>query len=351
MKLVRVLRQATRFGDLPRSEQMAFGLLVTLLVVFPWVVQGGFTRAVVVQFLLFALYGMSWNFIGGFGGQVDLGGAKNVGFGAYAVALSMVRWDVPFWLSLPLGMLVAVAEALILGSALLRLRGHYFAIGTLSVSLVWQELFTYWEWTGGARGILLPIKGAPDLWHMQLSAVGYHYLILAFFLVSLLWLNWLRNSRLGYQLRAVKANEDAAASLGINVFAAKLKAYCISAALYALGGGFYAAYFRYVDPFAVMHMDLSIMIAMAAMLGGAGSLWGPIIGAAVLIPLDRYLGAWLGGSGVLGVDFLIYAVIIMALAAYQPKGVWGIIESARRHRAAQVAPALETSTTVQAWRR
>jgi branched-chain amino acid transport system permease protein len=228
------------------------------------------------------------------------------------------------------GVIVAVAESFVLGFALLRLRGHYFAIGTLCVALVWQELFTFWEWTGGARGVLLPIKRPPDLLYMQLSAVGYHYLILFLFLLSFFWLNWFRKSKLGYELRAIKANEDAAASLGINVLWAKVKAYCLSAAVAALGGAFYAVYFIYIDPFSVMHMDLSIMIAMTAMLGGAGSLWGPIIGAAVLIPLDRYLGAWLGGSGILGVDFMIYAAIIMAVAALQPKGVWGMIEMARR---------------------
>ena len=330
--LLAVLRRAVRFGDLPFGERVALGVLAAMLVVFPWVVGGGFSRAVMVQFLLYALYGISWNFIGGFGGQVDLGGAKSVGFGAYAVALSMAWWDVPFLLSLPAGVLVAVLEALVLGSALLRLRGHYFAIGTLSVALVWQELFVFWEWTGGARGVLLPIRRPPDLGHMQLSPVGYHYLILGLAALAFLCLNGLRNAPLGYQLRAIKANEAAAASLGIDVFRTKLKAYCISAALYALGGGFYAAYFRYVDPFAVMPMDLSILIAMTAMLGGAGSLWGPVIGAGVLIPLDRYLGAWLGGGGIRGVDFVIYAIIIMALAAYQPRGIWGIVESLRMRR-------------------
>lgn len=324
------LKEATSFDDLPRSERISFYVFVLFLLVFPWVVKSGFARAVMVQFLLYAMYGISWNFIGGYGGQVDLGGAKNVGFGAYAVALMMVWWKTPFWLSLPVGIIVAVAESFVLGFPLLRLRGHYFAIGTLCVALVWQELFTFWKWTGGARGVELPIRRPPDLLYMQLDPIGYHYFILFLFLLSLFWLNWFRRSKLGFELRAIKANEDAAASLGINVLWAKVKAYCISAAVAALGGAFYAVYFLYVDPFCVMHLDLSIMIAMTAMLGGAGSIWGPIIGAMVLIPLDRYLGAYLGGKGVLGIDFLIYAAIIMFISAYQPTGVWGIIESARR---------------------
>lgn len=326
----RILKEAVTFSDLPRAERVAFGMFCAAVAVFPWVARGGFVRAVMVQFLLFATYGLSWNFIGGYGGQVDLGGAKNVGFGAYAVALMMAWWNTPFWLSLPVGIAAAVLESFVLGFPLLRLKGHYFAIGTLSVALVWQELFTFWEWTGGARGVLLPMRRPPDWLYMQLDAVGNHYFIFAVFLVSLFWLNWFRKSKLGYELRAIRADEDAAASAGINVLWAKVKAYCISAAVAALGGAFYAVYFGYVDPFSVMHIDLSVMIAMTAMLGGAGSLWGPILGSAVLLPLDRYLGAWLGGSGILGADFMIYAVIIMVVAAVQPKGVWGAIEAARR---------------------
>lgn len=326
------MKEAVSFEDLPRSERIVFSLFVLFLVIFPWIVKSGFARAVIVQFLLYAMYGISWNFIGGYGGQVDLGGAKNVGFGAYAVALMMVWWGTPFWISVFVGIIIAVAESFVLGFPLLRLRGHYFAIGTLCVALVWQELFTFWNWTGGARGILLPIKRPPNLLYMQLDPIGYHYFILFLFLLSLFWLNWFRKSKLGYELRAIKANEDAAASLGINVLWAKVKAYCISAAVAALGGAFYAVYFLYIDPFCVMHLDLSIMIAMTAMLGGAGSIWGPIIGALILIPLDRYLGASLGGKGVLGVDFLIYASIIMLVAAYQPKGVWGIVETLRERK-------------------
>ena len=331
-KIFGVLKEAVSFEDLPRSERIVFSLFVLFLVIFPWIVKSGFARAVIVQFLLYAMYGISWNFIGGYGGQVDLGGAKNVGFGAYAVALMMVWWNTPFWISVFVGIIIAVAESFVLGFPLLRLRGHYFAIGTLCVALVWQELFTFWNWTGGARGIVLPLKRSPNLLYMQLDPMGYHYFILFLFLLSLFWLNWFRKSKLGYELRAIKANEDAAASLGINVLWAKVKAYCISAAVAAVGGAFYAVYFLYVDPFCVMHLDLSIMIAMTAMLGGAGSIWGPIIGAMILIPLDRYLGAYLGGKGVLGVDFLIYASIIMLVAAYQPKGAWGVIETLRRRK-------------------
>lgn len=335
MNVLRIIQEAMTFRDLSRGERIGLGLLLAGIAVFPFIVKDGFARTVVIQFLLYSMFGLSWNFIGGYGGQIDLGSAKNVGFGAYGVALPMLLWDIPFWYALPIGLVAAVLESYLLGLGLLRLRGHYFAIGTLAVALVWEELFVFWNWTRGARGVLLPFKRAPNLAYMQLDAVGYHYFIGALFVVSLLWLNWFRRSKLGYELRAIREDEDAAASLGINVLSAKVKAYCISAAVAALGGAFYAVYYGYIDPESVMHLDLSIMIAMTAMLGGAGVLWGPIVGAAVLIPLDRYLGAWFGGGGILGVDFVIYALIIMIVAAYQPKGVSGLLDSLgnRRRRA------------------
>ncbi len=328
--MIDVLKDMFSFRDFPKTERIAFYIFLLFLLIFPWIIQGSYLRAIMIDFLLFSLYGLGWNLIGGYGGQVALGQAKNVGMAAYATVLMITWWNVSFWLTVPVGILVSVIESFILGYALFRLRGHYFAIATITVSLVWQELFITWDWTGGARGIELPIVETPNIYYMQFdSPIGYHYLILFFFLLALLYMNWFRKSKLGYQLRAIRENEDAAASLGINIMWAKVKAYCITAVMAAVGGCFYAVYHLYIDPRSVMHLDLSILIAMMAMMGGAGSMWGPIIGAMILIPLDRFLGDWLGGSGILGVDFMIYALIIMIIAAYQPRGIWGIIEKVR----------------------
>lgn len=330
---MKALKDAISFGDIPVSERIAFVIFIIFCLSFPWIVKGSFARAVMIQFLIFCLYGLGWNLIGGYGGQVALGQAKNVGMSAYTVAMLMVWWDIPFWVSTPLGVIVATVESFILGYFLFRLRGHYFAIATIAVSLVWQELFINWDLVGGARGVELPIKPTPNFLYMQFtSEVYYHYF--AFFLVlgAILFMNWFRKSKLGYQLRAIKASEDAAESLGINIHWAKVKAYCITGVFAGVGGAFYTVYYSYIDPFSVMQLKLSILIALMTMIGGAGSMWGPIIGAMILIPLDRYLGVWLGGSGILGVDYMIYSLIVMILAAYEPKGIWGIIERVRRKR-------------------
>lgn len=327
--MVRILKDAFSLNDLPLGERIAFVAFLVGIFLFPLFVKISYFRAVMINFLLFAMYGLGWNLIGGYGGQVDLGQAKNVGFGAYATAIMMTWWGIPFWLTVPVGIMIAVLESFAVAYPMFRLRGHYFAIATLCVALVWQQLFLFWDWTGGARGIELPIKPIPNFAYMQFSDVGYHYFIFALFLAEFLFMNWFRKSRMGYQLQAVRDNEDAAASLGIDVTWTKVKAYLITAAMGAVGGSFYAVYHLYIDPRCVMQLDLSILIAMTAMVGGAGSMWGPILGAAILIPLDMYLAALLAGKGFYGIDFMVYAFIIMIIASQEPRGIWGMVEKIR----------------------
>ncbi|MGQ9645354.1 MAG: branched-chain amino acid ABC transporter permease [Thermodesulfobacteriota bacterium] len=329
----RILTDIFSFQDRALFERIGFLIFILIILAFPWVVTSAYGRAVMVKFILFALFGLGWNLIGGYGGQVDLGQAKNVGFGAYATGMMMLWWKVPFWLTVIPGMAFAAAESFAVAYPMFRLRGHYFAIATLCVALVWKELFVFWDWTGGARGIEIPIRPTPDFTYMQFgSPIYYHYFIFFLFMTQLLFMNWFRKSKLGYELQAVRDNEDAAASLGINVYRTKVVAYTITGGLGAIGGSFMTAYYLYIDPDFVMPLDLSILIAMTVMVGGAGSIWGPIIGAALLIPLDMYLGAWLGAQKRLGIDFMIYALIMMFIAAREPKGVWGIIERIRKKR-------------------
>jgi branched-chain amino acid transport system permease protein len=321
-----ILRDIFSFGDRPFSERIVLLVFMVVVLAFPWLVESAYARAVMIKFLLIALFGLGWNLIGGYGGQVDLGQAKNVGFGAYATALMMLHWRTSFWLTVPVGIFFATLESFAVAYPMFRLRGHYFAIATLCVALVWKELFVFWDWTGGARGVEIPIKPTPNFTYMEFGSIGYLYFIFGLFMAQFLFMNWFRKSKLGYQLQAVRDNEDAAASLGINVTGTKVIAYCITASLGAVGGSFMTVYYLYIDPDLVMPLDLSILIAMTVMVGGAGSIWGPMIGAAALIPLDMYLGAWLAGSGHYGIDFMIYGFIIMIIAAYEPKGIWGMIE-------------------------
>jgi len=325
------LRNTFDFSDFPRIDLIVAGVVASFLVVFPLVPHSSFAMATMIQFLMFSLYGMGWNTIGGYGGQVDLGKAQYVGIGAYTTAVMLIRWDV-------IGICLAVAWSFIIGYPLFRLRGHYFAIATIATSLVLKDIFEVWDFVGAARGLeISPIKyNPPDFLRLIFKEdVYYYYIILGFFFLGILYVNWFRKSRLGFQLRSIKDNEDVAQSLGINVHWAKIKTYAIATAFVSLVGSFHACYIKNIEPEDTMSLDLSILIALMAMLGGAGSLWGPIIGAGVLIPLKSYLKEWLGAkAGLVGIDLILYSLIIMVISAAEPRGIWGVVEKIRRRKQA-----------------
>ncbi len=330
------IKNALDFSDSPRIDLTIAALVALSLLVFPIFPHSAFAMVTMIQFLMFSLYGMGWNTIGGYGGQVDLGKAQYVGIGAYTTAVMLIRWDVPFWVSMPIGMCFAVIWSFIIGYPLFRLKGHYFAIATIATSLVLKDIFEVWDFVGAARGLeISPIKYIPpDFLRLIFKQdVYYYYVILGFFFLGILYVNWFRRSRLGFQLRSIKDNEDVAQSLGINVHWAKIKTYAIATAFVSMVGSFHACYIKNIEPEDTMSLDISILIALMAMLGGAGSLWGPIIGAAVLIPLKSYLKEWLGATaGLPGIDLIIYALIIMIVSAVEPKGIWGIVEKVRRRK-------------------
>ena len=330
------IRNALDFSDFPRIDLVVAGLVAVILLFFPIFPHSAFAMATMIQFLMFSLYGMGWNTIGGYGGQVDLGKAQYVGIGAYTTAVMLIYWDIPFWVSMPIGMCFAIIWSFMIGYPLFRLKGHYFAIATIATSLVLKDLFEVWDFVGAARGLeISPIKYIPpDFLRLIFKEdVYYYYVILGFFFLGILYVNWFRRSRLGFQLRSIKDNEDVAQSLGINVHWAKIKTYAIATAFVSMVGSFHACYIKNIEPEDTMSLDLTILIALMAMLGGAGSLWGPIIGAAILIPLKSYLKEWLGATaGLVGIDLIIYAVVIMVISAVEPRGIWGIVEKVRRRK-------------------
>jgi branched-chain amino acid transport system permease protein len=330
------VKNALDFSDFPRIDlTIAIAVLIFLLI-FPLLPLSAFAMATMIQFLMFSIYGMGWNTIGGYGGQVDLGKAQYVGIGAYTTAVMLIRWDIPFWMSMPIGVCLSVGWSFIIGYPLFRLKGHYFAIATIATSLVLKALFEVWEFVGAARGLeISPIKyQPPDFYRLIFKEdIYYYYILLVFFLIAILYINWFRKSRLGFQLRSIKDNEDVARSLGINVRWAKVKTYAVATAFVSVVGSFHACYIKAIEPEDTMSLDISILIALMAMLGGAGSLWGPIIGAGILIPLKSYLKEWLGATaGLVGIDLILYALIIMIVSAFEPRGIWGIVEKIRRRK-------------------
>lgn len=294
------------------------------------------TLDLVFTFLLWAVLGQSWNWVSGYGGDVSFGHAIFFACGAYAAALATVSWHVSPWVAVPAAIVVAVVVALIVGYPTLGLRGHYFSIATIAVAAIADALVRTQPWLGRANGFQLPI--ADGFAALQFADKGPYVLVaLALFAIVQLATIALGRSRMGFYLRALRANHAAAAALGIDERRWKLLAFSISAAFAALGGVLFAQYTLFVDPPSTLDISISVDMALVGVIGGIGTIWGPAVGALVFVALAKFLALQLGGSGK-GYDLILYGAIIVLIATLRPRGVVGtIIDRIRRRRAATAA--------------
>jgi len=312
--------------------KLAAGLLALgALLAFPLVFTLPFPRHVMIMIFLYAMLAQAWNLLAGYCGQISLGHAVFFGTGAYTSSVLVKEFGLTPWIGMLAGALVAVALSQLIGYPVFRLRGHYFAIATIAVGEIVQTLMINWDWVGGARGLFVPIKRPDSFLNFQFheSKQTYYYIALGFLLLALWITQRITRSRSGYYFRAIREDQDAAASLGVHVAREKHRAIAVSAALTALGGTFYAQYVLFIDPESVLPLSLSILICLVAVLGGVGTLWGPVLGAAVLVPLSEGTRVWLGGTGK-ALDLVIYGGLIMVIATLQPAGLMGLARRFRR---------------------
>lgn len=320
---------------------LGLGLLLLGLVVFPLAVDLPYPQHVMILIFLYAMMGLAWNIIGGYAGQVSLGDATYFGIGAYTTAVLLRDLNLSPWAGMALGALNAVVISLILGYPCFRVRGHYFAIATIALNEVVATIFTNWEFVGGAVGIYVPIL--PESFvnlQFHRSKAPYYYIALAMLVLVVLLNLWLGRSRLGYYFRAIRADQDAARALGIDITRYKLIAYAMTAAITSLGGSFYAMYVLYIDPSSVFAFSISLLVVLVAVLGGVGTVAGPIIGAVILITLSEGTRVLLGGTG-RALDVAIYGLLVMAISVLQPQGLvaWFKALSAPKTREAKVGRA------------
>ncbi|MBS0562367.1 MAG: branched-chain amino acid ABC transporter permease [Proteobacteria bacterium] len=316
-----------------RRELVTGAVLLVLLALLPLPIHDTYTRNLIIITILFAGLAQAWNILGGYCGQISLGHSLYFGVGAYVSALLLTRAGVPPVFGMLAGGAVAGAAALLVGWPCFRLSGHYYAIATVVVGEIFYLLFLNWDFIGGATGVNIPYKralGESWLWmQFRTDKLPFHMIVLGF--AALAWLvAWLiEGSRWGYVWRAVKDDPIAARSLAVRVFPSKMAAAAISGFLTGMGGAIYAQYVGYIDPDSVMSGQLSILIPLPAVLGGVGTLWGPVIGAAVLIPLSEVSRSYLGGSG-RGVDLMIYGGLIVLVALLRPQGLASLLAWRRR---------------------
>jgi len=306
---------------------MLLALLALALLVLPFVADR-YVVSVLTTVLWFAYVGQAWNVMMGFAGLLSLGHALYVGLGAYASAALFVHFGLGPWLGLWLGMALAAGAAAFIGFLGFRfgVRGVHFALLTIAFAEVARIGFDHIGWTGGSAGFFIPVAAdtGNDLVSLRGSPTLFYYVILAMTGVALLVSRRLLHSRLGYQWLAIREEPDAAEAAGVDLFAARIRAVVVSAAMTALAGVFQAFYFNNLFPEQVFSMGRSIEIILPAIVGGIGTLFGPILGAFILTPLGEGLTHVIETMGfdVPGMKQLFYGAALVVIIVFRPDGVW-----------------------------
>jgi branched-chain amino acid transport system permease protein len=318
---------------------------LALVIIYPLVFTTPFQQRLGALILLYAIAASAWNIIGGYAGQVSVGHVVFFGCGAYASMAAYSHFALPPLVGIPAGIVASVAIAAVIGVPTLRLSGHYFSMATIAVAELARLIVTNTEYLGAAVGLSGPTVPRTVLDLSFISALPYYYLFLSVLLITLGITWWMTNSRMGFYLRAIKDSERAARSLGAPASRTKLYAFMLSAGLTSVAGALYAMMFGFVDPESGLGILISVKMLIMAALGGAGLLFGPLVGAAILVPLEEISNNLLGGKGA-GLTFVVYGAIIVLIARFQPGGVLALINRlwarrkppARTPAAAQGAP-------------
>ena len=303
------------------------GLVLAVALAFPFVFPSSFMLNFGVLALFYAFIGQSWNIAGGFAGQLSFGHVAFFGAGAYASTIVQMRLGWSPWLGLPAAALAgAVVGGVIAGlSFRAGLKGSYFALITLAFAEVLRILSNSVAITGGGLGMLIPMKtGAANFQFAERS--GFYFLMLALTVLSVAIAEWLRRSRFGAHLAAIRENEDAARALGIDVFSEKVKVILLSGAIAGVGGSFFAQYFLYIDPTIVFGVDKSVEMLLVSMIGGAGTVYGPLIGSVLLAVVSE-------GTRELtklpGLSLVLYGTLLVVIIAYLPNGLTDLFKRKR----------------------
>jgi branched-chain amino acid transport system permease protein len=310
------------------ARALAYHLLpivvVALVPLIPFV--NNYIIAAVVRALIFISLGQAWNIVAGIGGQLSLGHAVFLGLGCYTTGILFNRYGIPPWIGGWVAMLLSLAVAFVMGGMTLRMRGVFFALATVAVSLALVQLSRHFvDLTGGADGLALKFVGN-SLWAMQArSPVPFLYAALAF-VVAYFWITrWILSSSFGLQMQAVRDDEVAAAAAGVAVFRTKLLGFMLSAAMTSLAAVLYLQYYMAIDPEAAFGLAQAIQLQLPALLGGLGTALGPIVGGAVMVFLSEVTNWASTKIGIDGLDVLVYGLMLLIVVLRAPNGIVGLI--------------------------
>jgi branched-chain amino acid transport system permease protein len=290
------------------------------LLIYPMIFSGAFYLDIGVTFLLAAISASAWNIVGGYAGQVSVGHSIFYGFGAYCPLLFYQLFGWPPLAGIPIGIAISILVAILIGLPTFRLTGHYFSMATIAVAELVRIFTSTWDLVGAAIGLQGPAV-ARGWWDLTFRGELPYYYIFLGVLTVLLVVTWLmERSRFGYYLRAIKTRERAARSLGVPVLQVKIKALVLSAIFTSIAGSLYSLKTGFIDPESGFGILVSVQMVIIAALGGAGTLYGPLLGALILIPLQTATNTWFGGGGS-GLTYILYGGIIVIIARFEPGGL------------------------------
>jgi branched-chain amino acid transport system permease protein len=311
-----------------KRDLLGIAAFAAVVLTLAFTVTTGSWLTFIAMALYAALLAQAWNLLGGYGGQFSFGHALFFGTGAYVQALAQLQGGLNAWVALGLAMAAAGTVGAGVGALSFRygLKGSYFALVTLAFAEVFRILAVTVGFTGGGVGLMLPLN--ESVARLQFgSRRGYVLLALGLLLLALLATAWLRHSRFGAWLQAVRDNEDAARAVGVNPLRVKLGAITLSGALMGAGGAFYVQIFQYIDPAIAYGPATSIEALVAAIVGGLGTLWGPVLGALVLHALADLTRNLFGALP--GLNMVIYGVVLVGIVMFLPRGLAGIGQHVR----------------------
>jgi len=313
-------------------SRLSLGALVAVLIALPFVVRNSFALDIFIRVLLFSFIGVAWNLIGGYAKQLSLGHAAFFGLGAYTSTILQVDFGVSPWIGMICGGFVAALASLPIGWLCFRLRGPYFAIATIATAQGLMLIFLkFRDLAWGAEGTTIPNLGNAPLMMQFEGKAAYYYIVLGLLALGLAITYRIERSWIGYYLVAIGEDEDAAEAIGIDAPRIKRDIYFISAFLTALAGTFYTQYIYFIDPNTAFNFSVSIEAALVSIVGGVGTLWGPVIGTVLLEATSALLQSWLGSSTG-GVQLTVYRLILMAVILWRPTGIMGFITEVYRRR-------------------
>jgi branched-chain amino acid transport system permease protein len=307
---------------LTRPGALWLAALAVVLIALPLVVTSAFAIDIFI--------GVAWNLMGGYAKQLSLGHAAYFGLGAYTSSLLLINYDVSPWIGMIAGGVVAMAASLPIGAICFRLRGPYFAIATIATAQVLMLLFLkFRDFAWGAEGTTMPNLGSAPLMMQFEGKAPYYYIALGLLALGLA-ITWaIERSYIGYYLVAIGEDEDAAEAVGVNAAKIKRDIYLISAFLTALAGTFYVQYIYFIDPNTAFSFNISVEAALVSIVGGIGTLWGPVLGTVLLESSSALLQSWLGGARG-GIQLTVYSLILMAVILWRPTGLIGLVGDAYR---------------------